>query len=379
MVTAGAAVVLAQAAHYRNILPHKLLWPRAEAAKWSSDDSTRVPDATAGYCHRREVKGDPRARNEPIANTCRIHGSSVVSPRGAGQEVEFIMRVRNRAIVATIPCALVVAVVVGVNLADRDPRLIDTTTSANSAPAHGAAPIDIESNHRTGVGEIHQDDSTISTSITENSESAASSLAAETLKLEIESTMVGMIDPGSFLDTALALSKLEVSKSPLPEPHPSGAIRYPVLGLPEGTKAELWLLQSKTGEYGSPRMMYHLTVDQPNPYIFEGAARKALEAQISLWTDTEGNVKHFGVLTESMVSGRSAELGMPAADRKLPIGALFSYDASRPHEWHASSSFLDNDRPVEDTANAPAVRGQWPRTEDLEVLKRGLLSQLGTL
>jgi hypothetical protein len=203
-------------------------------------------------------------------------------------------------------------------------------------------------------------------------------LQSKTLQLTIESTLMGQVDPGAFLDTALALSKLEISKSPIPEPSVSGAIRYPLLGVPEGVTAELWVARATTERFTSPLLTYHLSVNTSTDYVFEGAARNGLVAKISLWTDRQGNVSNYGVLTESMVSGRSRKVGLDWMGRTVPIGVLFSYDPSHPYEWSATTSVL-KDGMSEDLPDPAIVHGQWPRLDDLEALKSGLLKQYGAL
>ena len=199
------------------------------------------------------------------------------------------------------------------------------------------------------------------------------------LRLAIETTLVGQIDPGGFLDTALALSALEISSKPIPEPTASGSIRYPLLGTPDGVTAELWVAGNKTATFGGPRLTYHVNVTPPDGYIFEGAARRGLEAQIALWTDPAGKVKHYSVITDCAIAPRSRQIGLGWEDRKIATGAFFSYDAAHPGEWSATNCGF-NDGVVYDADDQPTtVQGAWPRTDDLERLKNGLSNQYGKL
>jgi hypothetical protein len=215
---------------------------------------------------------------------------------------------------------------------------------------------------------------------TDSTTDIPAALQAERLRLAIETTLVGGIDPGGFLDTALALSALEISKRPIPEPSPFGEIRYPLLGTPEGVSAELRVARSTTATFSGPVLTYHINVATPEEYILEGAARRGLEAQIALWTDKQGNVKHYGVLTDSSVDVRkSRQVGLAWDDRKVRTGAIFTYDAARPYESTATNCGVNDGVPYDSDGQATAIHGHWPRTDDLDRLKSGLLNQYSKL
>lgn len=237
------------------------------------------------------------------------------------------------------------------NAADRDRAVLDDP----------AAPIDASSPQADAVPPIPE------------------SLEPASLRTAIEKTLAGRIDPGAFLDTALELSKLEISKTPYPMPDVSGAMRYPILGTPEGVTAELWVATPKSSVFGGPLLTYHVNVATPSDYMLEGVARRGLEAQISLWTDKSGNVKNYGVLTDSLVAGgRSNELGIDWKSGTYPTGALFSFDAANPLDWTAKNCIIEQGA-LKDADGSCAVTGAWPRLNDLGTLKEGLLRQYGTL
>lgn len=208
-----------------------------------------------------------------------------------------------------------------------------------------------------------------------STEPVPEAIQAANIQSAIEATVAGHLDPGAFLDTALALSKLEVRKNPIPEANAFGAIRYPVLGTPEGVTAELWLRYSNNTKFGNPVMTYHVTVPPPEGYVLEGVARGGLQAEITLWTDGHGNVKNFGVLTESKVAYKqSQERGLQWRTGIVPTGVLFSYDPNSPFDWAAKNCGLKDGSPWESAHSAAIVSGKWPQTDSLDLLKTSLLN-----
>jgi hypothetical protein len=121
-------------------------------------------------------------------------------------------------------------------------------------------------------------------------------------------------------------------------------------------------------------MSYRITVAPPEGYIFEGAVRKSLEANITLWTDAEGKVKNFGVLTDSDVSSKTREMGLGWENRTIPTGVLFSYDVDQPLNWTAKSRGLENGLPFISEKTPPLLQGEWPRTNDLNALRNNLVN-----
>ena len=204
-------------------------------------------------------------------------------------------------------------------------------------------------------------------------------LQAEHLRLAIESTLVGQIDPGEFLQAALALTRLEISKEAEAELSSSGAKRYAVLGTPDGMSAELWVRHDANENFGNAVLTYNVRVKTSPDEIVEGAVRRGLDAQITVWTDAQGGTKTFGVLTDCMFSRESWDLGLGYENRIIPTGALFAFDPARPFEWTAKSVVLSNGHPGFAQTAPPCVGGQWPQLNDLELLKAGLMATYKSL
>lgn len=209
---------------------------------------------------------------------------------------------------------------------------------------------------------------------------AADPLSPESLKLAIQSTVAGQIDPGGFLDAALALSKLEVQKQPIPLPNAFGAMRYPILGTPDGVTAELWV-QATDGnsELGDPRLTYHVKLKASEGDVFEGVSRRDPDVQIELLTDKQGEFRRFSVLTDNAVSSKSKFAGVGMEGRTITTGVLFQYEPARPQEWIAQNCGLHNGVPFDADDRPTLVQGQWPRTEDLKLLKSSQMKQYGGL
>lgn len=196
-------------------------------------------------------------------------------------------------------------------------------------------------------------------------------LCAQSLRTAIETTLVSQIDPGEFLDTALALTRLDVRATPIPESHPSGALRYPVLGTPEGVNAELWVRRSDNAAHGGPVLSYRISLPAAEGYLMEGAERTGLDAEITLWTDKSGQCKNFAIYTDCRPTPDTVRASFGSAEQ-IPTGALFSCDTEHPMEWTAKDCLLQGGMPKDSTQSQPAVRGQWPRTDDLNRLKTHL-------
>lgn len=196
----------------------------------------------------------------------------------------------------------------------------------------------------------------------------------EHLRLEIESTLVGQLDPGQFLDTALALTNLEVSDRPIPAPHVNGSMRYPILGTPKGVTAELWVKTAKSSLYDSPILTYALEVETPEGYAIEGAVRRNLSAQITVFKDNEGKVKRLAILTDAGASPNSERLGLDWKQGKVPTGVIFDCDVDRPLDWISTNCGTQNGIPYDSDGTHVTVNGKWPRTEDVNLLGVGLLN-----
>lgn len=61
----------------------------------------------------------------------------------------------------------------------------------------------------------------------------------ERLRSAIEASVYERLDPGAVLEVGELLVDLEAGERAIPEPDPSGELRFPILGTPEGLSAEL--------------------------------------------------------------------------------------------------------------------------------------------
>jgi hypothetical protein len=83
----------------------------------------------------------------------------------------------------------------------------------------------------------------------------------EEIRTAMEVALLGVLDPGAFMDVALLLTELEVASKPIPEPDPSGAMRYPVLGTPDGIRANLLVARTGNPKYANPVLALRFQID----------------------------------------------------------------------------------------------------------------------
>jgi len=104
--------------------------------------------------------------------------------------------------------------------------------------------------------------------------SAEASKVIERLRASMERSLSERIDPNALLDAALYLVQFEASDRAVPEPDPSGAVSFPLLGLPEGLQATLRVGQSRSSELPNVFSLdIHLT-DVERPYVVDGMPRE---------------------------------------------------------------------------------------------------------
>jgi hypothetical protein len=277
--------------------------------------------------------------------------------------------VRVAVIAAMGICALVVAAItLGINFQLFD-RAANARLGIQAAKAPGEIVVGEERSVRSVLNEEVESESTIQAIDEIESLSLPAAIQPAHLQSEIESTLAGHMDPGAFLDAALALTKLEVSDRPIPEPHPNGAIRYPILGTPEGVTAELWVRGAKTQLYSSPVLTYNVEIGMPEGYVFEGAVRRHMTVQITVWNDKQGEPKRFDILTDSRTHYDSNWL-----HSQMPTGAAFSVDIDNPNGWVSANCGTLNGIPYDSNGSPVTLLGKWPRTEDIKLLGSGLLN-----
>jgi hypothetical protein len=201
---------------------------------------------------------------------------------------------------------------------------------------------------------------------------SSGALDLERMQAALEDSLHGHIDPNTFLEAALALTELDVGGEAL-EPGPiPGVTRYPILGTPDGISAELWIGDPPESVYGSARS-YVIDCKLPEEqYIAEGAVRGGMRAQVTIWTDLDGKVKNFGVVTDMEISGMSVRLGMPLDD--VPTGLLYSYDPAEPFDVVGYQAGISSGQPTSWKNRPLVISGRTPPDESLDMLSAGLLS-----
>jgi len=196
-------------------------------------------------------------------------------------------------------------------------------------------------------------------------------------RLAMESSLLGVLDAGAFLDTALLLTELEVASNAIPESDPSGALRYPVLGTPEGIQAELRIGQTSNPNFASPTLGLKIHVDLPNsPYLLEGALRQEAEATMQIWIDPNGKIKHLGILTDFQPAPDGRDLML--SQGSIPLTAHYSLDLES-LTWTSTSSLL-KDGSLQDQALPVTFLGRTcPQLGELEKLSSGLTEMYESL
>jgi hypothetical protein len=243
------------------------------------------------------------------------------------------------------------------------PRVADVEVPDESISQPELAPREIQE-----VAKVPEEpDATASTPDDEASQ-PESEVFGPRLITALEATLDGDVDPCAFLDAALELSKLEVDPRAIPEASPSGEIRYPLLGTPQGVSAELWIRRSNNPNHDPTVLTYAMKFDRPSDsYTLAGAARHGPEAQITIWRDREGKLSYFGVLTNFY-------LWRTRPEGRIPLGSLYALDVSKPFEVKGSVSAMTPTGIAEDRDALRLVGCPWPRMDDLERLKSGMLA-----
>ncbi len=198
-------------------------------------------------------------------------------------------------------------------------------------------------------------------------------VARQGLRNTMEGTLMGSIDPGAVLDAALlVLSSSEISKQPIPEADPTGAIRYPLLGTPDGFKAELWVQRTNNQEFGNPVLSLRLECAPPTePYVVAGAARRGSNVTITAFMDSStGQVRHFNILTDFELSSDNRNLGIPIDQARIPFGLLYNLDMRNPLSSTARAFGVNNGNHESREVPLTLVGGPWPREDGI--------SQFGT-
>lgn len=203
---------------------------------------------------------------------------------------------------------------------------------------------------------------------------------ARALRSAVEMSLFDQMDPGAILETALKLCEYQVDDRAIPDPDPSGRLRFPLLHLPEGMRAEFVVAKPK-----NPLLpqFYGIDVemDRPfEPYYLEGAARKAPKVQIGVWSDPDGSTSHFA-LTCSVEPSRSDSLaaGLPFGQGRTTWNLHYSLNVADPTDSKMTATRLVDGMLMDEEVPVTLQGSAWPRTDDIGMLGRKLATIHGQL
>jgi hypothetical protein len=189
--------------------------------------------------------------------------------------------------------------------------------------------------------------------------------AREELRAALEASLCDSLDPVAILDAALALGRLEVDPRAFSEPDPSGCTVYPLLGAPEGTRAELWVGRSSKPQVQRV-LSLRLELDaQASPYMLEGCSRSKAIAQLQMQLDHAGRPLNLSILTDFPPSRQNRDLGIPLEQGEIPQGVLWCLDTDEPDRWRARKHGLDQGLPGSWEEPALLLAGRWPSPDKL--------------
>lgn len=230
----------------------------------------------------------------------------------------------------------------------------------------------------TVSAESHQEDSPGAS--TEPSDGAARlTRARDELRTALEASLYDSLDPGAILDAALSLGSLEVDPRPFSEPDPSGCTVYPLRGVPDGVRAELWVgRSSKPGVAKVLSLRFELDPTEM-PYLFLGCARTKAIAQVQMQIGSDGAPLNLTILTDLPPSSRNRQLDVPLEQGSISQGVLCYVDASDPSDWRARTHGLEDGKPGSWENTSLLLAGRWPCPDKLDAFSDLLQSQYETI
>jgi hypothetical protein len=203
--------------------------------------------------------------------------------------------------------------------------------------------------------------------------------ASAELRTALEASLYDSLDPGAILDAALSLGSLEVDPRPFSEPDPSGCTVYPLVGTPEGTKAELWVgRSSKPGVAKVLSLRFELDPSEM-PYLFMGCARTKAIAQVQMQIGSDGAPLNLTILTDLPPSSRNRDLDVPLDVGSISQGVLCYVDARDPSDWRARTHGLEDGKPGSWENTTLLLAGRWPCPDKLDAFSHLLQSQYETI
>ena len=165
----------------------------------------------------------------------------------------------------------------------------------------------------------------------------------ERLRLCIEESMLGALDPGEILDMALGVAALDLERQMPTETDAAGRIAYAYLGTPEGMDASLRVQRSvRTGALGLTLKMDLAGSEAP----VHGFVRAGSSAEILMRVDGDGRATTFSILTESQPSGANFGQGIDPTRGQVPTGMLYHFDLTAPSDWKVAMQGLVDGQPT---------------------------------
>lgn len=153
----------------------------------------------------------------------------------------------------------------------------------------------------------------------------------ERLRSAIEASVYERLDPGAVLEVGELLVDLEAGERAIPEPDPSGELRFPILGTPEGLSAELRVARAQN--YANVLVLKTSLTPPPEPYYLEGVLRAELSCRIQIWTDMNGELSDFSILTTVQPHYRESQRqGLPFETGTIIEGVLYHLKIGNPTE-----------------------------------------------
>lgn len=186
---------------------------------------------------------------------------------------------------------------------------------------------------------------------------------AVTLENHLVMTLHGGIDVGGMIDIASSLMDLEVDRRAVPEPTQSGSLSFPILGTPEGMRAQLVVRHADGTQFAKERLSLRVQMD---PTSSGGVERDLSEVYFTCWRDREGRLKDFSILTTAY----------PSADTtgSVPLGVTYRISVDDPNNPNIRVKFTENGLPF-DVPDKGMLIGQPLDHDSLNRLNEKLLHQ----
>lgn len=294
-----------------------------------------------------------------------------------------MLATRTKAGIGLAVTTLAVGAALVLLLTERDAADVPQARPGDASLAPGVAPVAPgaarERAPRSGPGGA--DEAQLPASYGEPVEDPAAALAQarEQMRIALETSLSGTLDPEAILDAALALGRLEVDTRAYSEPDPSGCTVYPLLGAPAGTRAELWVGRSSKPDVDRVLSMRIELDALDSPYLLEGCSRAKAIAQLQVQLDSQGQPLNLSILTDFPPSRLNRDLGIPLEQGEIAQGVLWTFDADDPDDWRARTHGLAEGLPGSWEEPSLLLAGRWPAPEKVEAFGSLLRRQFETV